>query len=51
MMKKGFSSVFDILLRAVYEIGRSTVLAISRYSAYQPVEDGELFEMIYRDKE
>lgn len=50
-MKKRFSDVLGILLRAVYGIGKSTVLAISRYSAYQPVEDGELFEMVYGDKE
>lgn len=44
-----FSDVLDVLLSAIYGIGRTTVLAISRYSAYQPVEDGELFEGVYRN--
>ncbi len=48
-MKNRFTNVIDVLLRVVYGIGRSTVLAISRYSAYQPVEDGELFEGGYRN--
>lgn len=50
-MKKFFAEMLEVLLRGVYGVGRSTVLAISRYSAYQPAEDGEIFEVIYGDKE
>ena len=47
-MKKMGSKFFDGVLKVVYKIGLSTVLAISRFSSYQATEDGELFEAVYR---
>ena len=47
-MKKMGSKFFDGVLKVVYKIGLSTVLAISRFSSYQATEDGGLFEAVYR---
>jgi len=42
--------LFRVLGILSYVVGKSTVLAISRYSAYQPEGDGEIFNCIYESE-